>query len=413
MFRNILVLLLTAFSVIFPYAGEVYFIPIETGEYTNHGFSLTVSTGQYTWILENDAVQRIEYAPHTYSKVYNLLLDSPDGINSADQYIPWGIMNFQLTVYTTEFQVIERSWSASFTLDLRDRRWSMGTMYGDQHILIDLKNQKVYLSKNNVIEIGLDWQLNGLVNIWDFWEAGTPQQSVFNVPVTLKNKRESVNESFGYLVKNGTNIYSGSSTDCYRGGQTVSHGTTERTDAGVRSYSFKWNPEENTTLNAGSNIYNSFATFQTAILKNSKTFTREFRPVYPLTVKNFFPELGTTQSYGTVMFKDPTTTNAFEEKTATGSGFVKNEAFKELSIRVGDILDQKYSLKAKTSITYNGKTYNWYQGDFNPNTQTDMLLTGATSKNAYYKGSMITNNGAVLQTTAKEKWQKVPKAFYI
>ncbi|HEX3072574.1 MAG TPA: hypothetical protein VHP30_03070, partial [Ignavibacteriales bacterium] len=164
----------------------------------------------------------------------------------------------------------------------------------------------------------------------------------------LKNKRENIEESFGYLIANSQNIPSGSAADCFRGGETVFHGTTERTDAGVRSYSFKWS-SSNAYAIANQNIYNSAYVFTTEIVKNDKAVNREFRQVYPLTAKNLLPELG-TQSYGTVMFKDPTTTNAFEEKAAIGSGFVKNEAFTSLSIDLGEQLAQKYSLQAKQSI---------------------------------------------------------------
>lgn len=396
MLRRVIVLLLISFTTMFPFNGELFFNPVNG---TNYHFDFILTTNQYTWGSENGAVQRADFTDINMPNIGGITFDAPD--NSSGNYIPWGIFTCSLRVYKNAAHTLY--WDKSFTLDLRDANWCLGYSEDerDLYVLIDLTREHLYLSQNTTPAETVDILLDGKnVGIWQYW-GRTPSQSIFRVPVVLKNKRENIEESFGYLIANSQNIPSGSAADCFRGGETVFHGTTERTDAGVRSYSFKWS-SSNAYAIANQNIYNSAYVFTTEIVKNDKAVNREFRQVYPLTAKNLLPELG-TQSYGTVMFKDPTTTNAFEEKAAIGSGFVKNEAFTSLSIDLGEQLAQKYSLQAKQSITYNGKTYNWYQGDFNPTTQTDMLITAATNKNAYYKGSFISNSADALAGNGQRK----------
>ena len=76
------------------------------------------------------------------------------------------------------------------------------------------------------------------------------------------------------------------------------------------------------------------------------------------------------------------------------------------------MINQKYSIKAKPNFTYSGRNYNWQWGDFNTTTNTDLLITGPTVKNAYYKGTQISNNVTAYSSNSQRKFIKVPYSAY-
>lgn len=64
----------------------------------------------------------------------------------------------------------------------------------------------------------------------------------------------------------------------------------------------------------------------------------------------------------------------------------------------------KYSVKAVSPISYNGRNYYWYGGDFNPTIQTDLLITGSTTKTSYYKGLGISDDQNAYVNNSQRKF---------
>jgi len=277
------------------------------------------------------------------------------------------------------------------TIDFRDQRWAEG--YGssiDTYILIDIEQSHypMFLSKDGTINSADQVLSNQTINIWDFWQKGAPAVENFKVPITLFNKIDNTETSFGYLIVDTEPLLSGDEGYFkYNTSQSVENGTLEHFVDATRNYSFKWSNTSNLTVNQ--NIYDPVESFITDRVKDFRSITRYFRPVYPLTIKNSLDELGGI-SVDNVYFKDPTTTNNYEQKSATGSGFLKDNAFNDLHIDLPPLTNQKYGVKAKSIIDYNGYQFQYSSGDFNT-AGTDFLITAPTTKVAHYKGIQLSN----------------------
>lgn len=360
---------------------------------------ITVNTSSYAWKW-NGTTQQVIPETRTFPVVhegYSYNFDAPKNVNTSPDYLPWGLMNFTVSTLDANNNVVT---TINFTMDLRDEDWSTVTSKypsHDTYIERDVTLGKWYIyggGKRSELKDG------DLVRIWIFWNYdGDPNSSNLKIPITLMNRTEGGNYDFGYLVANGSEqVNSGQNGNFrYNLQNTVSHGTT--TESG--SYSFKWT---NVSVDRVStqNIYNSTLNFTIPENKDSKSITRWFKTVYPLYVKNNLEEA--IASADTIYFKDPTTTNILEKKPAPGSsGFAKNEAFSNLDIQVGGLNNQEYALKAKNTITYGGKVYQWYRGDFNPDAQTDIIVTGTTTKTAYYKGISVSNSAGAFTNNGQKK----------
>jgi hypothetical protein len=363
---------------------------------TSNKFDLFVESTGYSWGYINSEITLVSsYQRDVTVTNGNYRFDAPKSKNNNIDTIPWGRFKIKIISYDS-FNT--PNFVRSFYLDLRDENWSQGITYSDYQrdtwLMIDQTsgNERIYLlgfdsEGGEITRTIADYDTNTTINIWTFMGIATSNTTNFKVPITLFNKIENTNTSFGYLEANGRQVRSGNEeTFKYNVQQSVAQGTLDTT-TNVRNYSFKWSNSNYITPQAGQNIYCSLFNFSTVIDVYDKSITRNFRPVYPLTIKNSLDELGGI-STDIVYFKDPTTTNSYEQKSASGSGFYKDNAFDSLSIIVENNPEQKYGAKAKQQIIYNGKTYNYLEGDFNT-TGTEFLVTAPTTKVAYYKGHLL------------------------
>jgi len=214
------------------------------------------------------------------------------------------------------------------------------------------------------------------------------------LPVTLKNRIENgPSTDFGSLWANNHQVPSGNpeSFRFFTESNSVQHYTLETTYNNERKYSFNWT-YANVNVAGNQNYFSPYFGFTIPINLFTKEVTRSFRTVYPLTIKNSAIEFTSTESFGNVSFKDPTTDNQFYNYPADGVGYVKNEAFKNLEVDPGNGNLQYYSVKAITPASYNGRNYYWFSGDFNPSAQIDLLITEPTTKTAYFKGTQLSND---------------------
>jgi hypothetical protein len=243
---------------------------------------------------------------------------------------------------------------------------------------------------------------NAEYTIWELWGNTYATQTNFTIPVVMKNRIQDQTFAFGQLKANNITVASDSLAYLrFFDVNQVEHLTTEINYNSQRNYSFKWvysyiTPEENQNIYSSSNYINTIFDLRT------KEVERKFLPVYPLTVKNLIPEKSNITE-GEIYFKDPTTDNQFNLYSASGNGFIKNEAFTGLNIQVGTLADQKYAVKAKSTFSASGINYNWYDGDFNPSTPLDVTITGTTNLNAKYKGNMISNYSSGFSTNSQRK----------
>jgi len=297
------------------------------------------------------------------------------------------------------------------TIDYRDRNWSFNDDVYPGHDL------KIQIDQNagelTYITSGPNSSVqnmpNGNYEVWTMWGTGhSPVTESFKYPVTLKNRVENENNDFGYLVSGSENISSGD-YDLFSDGSvnSILHGTLEQYQNSERNYSFKWSKSLNVDSVGNPNLYNNSFQFEIDDEVATKEITRNFKTVYPLTIKNNLVENNGITA-GEILFKDPTTTNQFETKSATGIGYVNNEAFEELAELINGVPDQKYSVKAKSTLTYDSRTYYWQDGDFNPTTQTDLFLTGATTKISTYKGTQLSNNYLAYSNSSQRKIVRTP-----
>ncbi len=129
----------------------------------------------------------------------------------------------------------------------------------------------------------------------------------------------------------------------------------------IAGYSFKWIPIQ---VDFTNNVYGSSTNFTIQVTPLPKDVTRNFKTVWLLKIKNVSIESVSTESFGDIYFKDPTTDNQFHLYLASGeNGFEKNEAFENLEVDPGNGNLQRYSVKAVSTIPYNGRNYYWYRGN--------------------------------------------------
>jgi len=409
--KLVLLLVIGLFINTYPFGGEfeIKFVP-----YTpNLKFNISITTTEYAW--SQDSSGKIVFIPNynftTLNGLSTIAFDAPNDNNgNGGGVMPWGLMNIIIVVTDNSGYKLS---SSGIVIDFRDARWSTG--YGssiDTHILIDSTTYVMYLSQDGAIDInGSDIILGGqLINMWDFWNQGTPNTSLFKVPVTLFNKIEgNANTSFGYLNSNGHTVTS-SDYDLffYNINQSVSEGTLDTIYNNQRYYSFNWSPNQNVNAGGGS-IYSSSFNFSVSREKLTKSITRYFRAVYPLTIKNNLGEAGGI-SLDNIYFKDPITDNTYHTYPASGSGYVKDNAFNDLHIDLTPLTEQKYGAKAVSTISYNGNTYQYSGGDFST-TGTDFIITAPATKVANYKGVRLSSDTSALASNGQRKLIKTPNGY--
>ncbi len=420
-FQNLLIALVITFWLISlayaqcPGGGELK-ICVENP--TSNTFDLEIESVGYCWdFIDSEIICVSSYERNINTITANYRFDAPKSKNNNIDCIPWGKFKIKIISHDQLTQGIIRS----FYLDLRDENWSQGTTYSDYQrdtwIMINQTrdSESIYLLGkdrigNEIRRYITVYDTSSTINIWTFMGIVSPNTSNFKVPVTLNNKIENTETSFGFLKAGTEDIFSGDEGYFkYNTPQSVENGTLEKYNIDVRNYSYKWSNSDYVTPQAGQNFYNGIFNFTTVVDQQLKSITRNFRPVYPLTIKNISPELGSTNSFGNVLFKDPTTDNQFHSYSAIGTnGFEKNEAFEELNERIGDLFNQKYSVKAISPISYNSRNYYWQSGDFNPTTQTDLLITAQTNKEAYYKGTQLSNQTNAYSNTSQRRFIQTP-----
>ncbi|PIW70572.1 MAG: hypothetical protein COW08_01115 [Ignavibacteriales bacterium CG12_big_fil_rev_8_21_14_0_65_30_8] len=402
------------FSGVKGVTGEIIFNPINLGSQT---YSITVSTNEYCWVWDTTTNKTVFLPTYSFNKSgltgdSSAAFSEPKAANRASfGTIPWGKMIFDIqSTYGVNL---------SFTIDLRDVGWSQDTSKywtHDTYINFDFtvgENGFAFLSQgapkdsfniNDATQISL----SSTVYIWSFWSPNSsPAQSAFKVPVTLFNKiEENPSISFGFLNANGNQVFSGDyDLFNFNQNQTVFEGTLDTIYNSQRYYSFNWLPNQNVSGNS-SNLYNSSFNFSVGMAKLTKSITRNFRTVWPLTIKNNLGEVGGI-SIGNISFKDPITDNTYHSYSATETGFLKDNAFDSLSILVGSNPNQKYGAKAVSTINYNGRNYQYSGGDFSTS-GTDFIITGPTTKTAYYKGTQLSSNINAFTNNSQRKIVRTP-----
>ncbi|MFA7289450.1 MAG: FlgD immunoglobulin-like domain containing protein [Melioribacteraceae bacterium] len=383
--------------------GELYFRIKQFP--TNYTFDLTIQSNEYDWLWNFSLLKPYPttFASSSFTTKKCVAYASAKN-GSAPDIIPWGIYSIEMKIKN---QIGNTVLLRNFSIDIRDENWARyGLIYigVDTFIEYDTTNNTLnFTARQNGINRSQLIVNNGIYRIWEIWQVSTPLQSNFKIPVELKNSVEGTGNSFGYLNVDNVNVISGNKLyfkDLVS--NTVEHGTLDTTYNNTRKYSFKWENNINVTTVGQNNLYYRTYNFSIDRLKNDKIIKRLFRTVYPLTVKNLIPEKSNITE-GEISFKDPTTDNVFHLYLASGNGYVNNEIFTGLNIPVGTLPDQKYAIKAVPSFTASGINYNWYDGDFNPSTQLDFMVTGATNLNAKYKGNLISNSGSGFSTNSQRK----------
>ena len=365
-------------------------------------FDLTVTAIGYSWSWENNKVIALSSYNHTYQDKASVEFDAPKDQNADKDVMPWGRVNFSITYPGFE---------GNFIIDFTDENWSQSSQYSspDTYILISEDTGIIYLSQNQVIETNEDLNLNVNpdYNIWTFWGIINPDTESFLYPVILQNRiEENPTFDFGYLNVASNQISSGDTTLFNDDIQnTVTQGSTEEYYSNKRHYSFKWAYSERVNQVVGQNIYDPNFNFSITDEVFDKWIRRNFRTVWPLTIKNNLIE-SNQSSFGDVWFKDPTTPNEFELKSASGDGYVDNEAFNNLNEIINNQPNQRYSVKAVNSFSANGRNYYWFNGDFNPENGTDILVTGETTRTANFKGTQLSNDFDAFNTNSQRKFIK-------
>jgi len=385
------------FDVINPFSGR---------------FNLTVSTADYAWAWDkqNSIVYLLNNYSRSLSNLQGYTFDSPKDIDDGMDSIAWGVMTFTITSLPDQNGM--GVFSFTFTLDLRDEEWSHDqTKYpgSDTHFRIDQHSSKVYAAHEGVGNT--EMTNNASYTIWGIWFTNNPLQTNFKVPVTLKNRIEGQYFDFGNLIANGQQINSGNSANYqFNSNNSVNVGTTEYTYQNQRNYNFKWDYSNgNITQTGNLNLYNPQFNFNIEFDPNEKSITRNFRKVYPLTIKNSLDEVGGI-STNNIYFKDPITDNAYHSYSAGNGGFVKDNAFDSLDIDILPLEHQKYGAKAVSTISYNARTYQYSGGDFSTS-GTDFIITGPTTKTAYYKGAQLSSQTDAIAGNGQKKIVKTSDGY--
>ena len=320
--------------------GELYFF---VEPYLNTTFKMDVSivASEYVWYWDynnNKPLPNPTFQSSFTNETCTSYLAPKRG--SGYNVIPWGLFIINVKGKNQYGSIlIERT----FTLDLRDENWSIYNEpnYPGVDTFIefntDVNPVSITISaRQNGINRTLTVNENSIFRIWDLWAVDVPLQANFKIPVNLQNRIENTNFDFGYLKSGAENINSGNSKEFKAGIQnSVEHGTIETTLNNERKYSFKWAKSDNISAVQGQNFFVSEFNFVIGTDPQNKFITRNFKTVWPLKIKNHLPEISSTESFGDIFFKDPTTDNQFHQYPATGqNGFEKNEAFAELDEEV-------------------------------------------------------------------------------
>ena len=393
--------------------GELIFHPINLGAQT---FTITVTTSKYCWFWDKVATKTVLNSTYYFQRsglTGSTAFDEPKDINGANLgTIPWGKMSFNIQS--------TGGINLNFTIDLRDEDWSQNVnkyFTHDTYINIDFQGSgSAFLSQGYARDV-YDSEdpsqalLSSLVNIWSFWSPGSnPNQSNFTIPVTLQNRIEGQTSDFGNLIANSQQINSGNPANYqFNASKSVNVGTAEYTYSSQRNYNFKWDYSNNLSPNINSNFYNNQFNFSINYSPNTKSITRNFRKVYPLTIKNSLDEVGGI-STNNIYFKDPITDNAYHSYSAGNGGFVKDNAFDSLDIDILPLEHQKYGAKAVSTISYNARTYQYSGGDFSTS-GTDFIITGPTTKTAYYKGAQLSSQTDAIAGNGQKKIVKTSDGY--
>jgi hypothetical protein len=389
--------------------GELYFF---VEPYLNTTFKMDVSivTSEYCWYWD-DNNNKPSPNPTFQSSFTNETCTSYLAPKRGSGYnvIPWGLFTINVKG-KNQYGVIliERT----FTLDLRDENWSIYNEpnYPGVDTFIefntDVNPVTITISaRQNGINRTYTVNDNSIFRIWEMWGIDVPLQSNFKVPVTLKNRIEDgPSTDFGSLWANNHEVTSGTPEEFkyLTLSNNVQHYTTETNYNNERKFSFKWIPNQ---IQLSGNNYSGNTIFTILVTSSPKDITRNFKTVWPLKLKNVSIESNSTESFGNIYFKDPTTDNQFHQYPASGpEGFVKNEAFAELDEEVNGQPHQKYSVKTVPSISHNGRNYYWYSGDFNPTTPTDLLVTVPTTKTAGFKGTQLSSQTNAYANNSQRKF---------
>jgi hypothetical protein len=391
--------------------GELYFTI--KPQPTAYRIDVKITTSEYSWYWDSDNYKPLPNATFQDSFAGVICKSYLAPKNGSVGSIPWGIFSINIKGRNQYGSVIiERT----FTLDLRDEYWSSyGSIYPGVDTFIEFNT-------SNPPSITISARQNGInksyvvndgssFDIWGLWGiAVNPLQSNFKIPVFTYNRVEGQTFDFGYLRLNEENINSGKSRELLpRDINNIKHGSVDTIFNYQRKYSYKCEKSGNISSPQNQNFFNDELNFSIASDPEMKSVTRNFRPVYPLTIKNSLDELGGI-STDIVYFKDPTTTNSYEQKSASGSGFYKDNAFDSLSIIVGNNPEQKYGAKAVSLINYNGYSFQYSGGDFST-TGTDFIISSPATKTAHYKGIQLSSQTNAIAGSGQRKFVKTSDGY--
>jgi len=244
--------------------------------------------------------------------------------------------------------------------------------------------------------------------------SAPPKKVNFKVPITVQNRIEGENFDFGYLKLNGIQVNSGFIDTLQVGTieESILYNVEQVTSDylyNLKTYFlFKWIYNGITQL-SGQSIYSPLNDYFLNYNKEGKIITRDFKTVYPLTIINSLEN--STLSADSIFFKDPLTTNTFDAVSAANNGFEKADAFENLNEKINNQPNQKYSVIAKPSFNFQGTNYYWYGGDFNPTTQTDIMITDTTVLKAIYKGTQHSDDTSALASNGQRKIVKTSNGY--
>ena len=213
--------------------------------------------------------------------------------------LPWGKVGFRISFVAYGE---DPSFEAYINIDFRDYNWSGTATYpgNDLHLTV-FSGDSLYEARIEVYGSGSSAphrfvynNENIGYNVWDIWDTNMqPNIYPFKYPVTLKNRVEGQSFDFGFLKKGTETINSGDyGLFSHISQNTITHGTLEENFNSERNYSFKWNHSSNVDVEESSNTFLNYLSFEIGNEVATKDITREFKPVYPLTIKNVLPENG-------------------------------------------------------------------------------------------------------------------------
>jgi hypothetical protein len=395
--------------------GELYFRVISNNP--SRRIDVTISTNDYSWYY-NDAMAKTVVADSFYSHHVDQSWIAYTNAHSSNtlETIPWGLFNIEMII--KEYSGGPSMATRHFVLDLRDEKWAhFGNGYAGVDTFIEYDestgnfyftaNQNGYYRRELILE-------SSLCQIWKIWNVTYPLLESFEVPVTFKNIAEGYSSDFGYLVAGGNNVNSGDNAPFpYSLTGTVAAGSTNTTIGNLRKVNFVWSKSDDISDVGVKNVYQNSFDFVANSIRSDKTITRIFRTAWPITIRNCLVEASGI-SADEIYFKDPTSDNQFHLQSATEAGFQSSDVIDSLSIRLGGLYSQKYSVKSKGSFNHSGTNYFWIGGDFNPTTQNDLLISGPTTLTANYKGSLLSNTSTALSHSSQRKMVRGSDgAFYL